>query len=205
MSNLTRRSLLKRSAFSAAAVSIPWTAKSWGQVVGANEDIRIAVLGLNGRGKNHTDAYRGIKGVRLVALCDADEAVLQKEQKRLTSGGKSKSAKPTTKPTTRASEAEGDAAAADKAETTDKPLKLDLYTDLRKLLENKDIDAISIATPNHWHSLAAIWGLAAGKDVYVEKPVSHNVWEGRRLVEASRHYNKICQAGTHSRSSAAIR
>jgi predicted dehydrogenase len=77
------------------------------------------------------------------------------------------------------------------------------YTDLRKLLENKDIDAVSIATPNHWHSLASIWAMQAGKDVYVEKPVSHNVWEGRQMVKCARKYGKIVQTGTQSRSSRA--
>ena len=67
-------------------------------------------------------------------------------------------------------------------------LKVTGYTDIRKLLENKDIDAVSIATPNHWHSLASIWAMQAGKDVYVEKPVSHNVWEGRQMVNAARRY-----------------
>jgi predicted dehydrogenase len=75
------------------------------------------------------------------------------------------------------------------------------YTDIRKLLENKDIDAVSIATPNHWHSLASIWAMQAGKDVYVEKPVSHNVWEGRQMVKAARRYGKMVQTGTQSRSS----
>src|SRR5271163_3981460 len=78
------------------------------------------------------------------------------------------------------------------------------YGDIRKLLEDKDIDAVSIATPNHWHSLAAIWAIQAGKDVYVEKPVSHEVWEGRQLVKAARKYNRIVQAGTQSRSSPAL-
>lgn len=76
---------------------------------------------------------------------------------------------------------------------------------MRRLIESKNIDAVSIATPNHWHSLAAIWAIQAGKDVYVEKPVSHNVWEGRKLVEAARKYKKIVQTGTQSRSSFAIR
>lgn len=75
------------------------------------------------------------------------------------------------------------------------------YTDLRKLLENKDIDAVSIATPNHWHSLASIWAMQAGKDVYVEKPVSHNVWEGRQMVKWARKLGKIVQTGTQARSS----
>ncbi len=80
-------------------------------------------------------------------------------------------------------------------------LKVTGYTDLRKLLENKDIDAVSIATPNHWHALATIWAVQAGKDVYVEKPVSHCVWEGRQMVKAARKYSKIVQTGTQSRSS----
>ena len=74
------------------------------------------------------------------------------------------------------------------------------YADLRKLLDDKSIDAISIATPNHWHSLMAIWGCQAGKDVYVEKPCSHNWWEGKQLVEAAAKYNRIVQHGTQSRS-----
>src|SRR5882762_4463297 len=74
------------------------------------------------------------------------------------------------------------------------------YVDVRKLLEDKDIDAISIATPNHWHSLMAIWGCQAGKDVYVEKPCSHNTFEGRQLVRAVEKYNRICQHGSQSRS-----
>ncbi len=72
--------------------------------------------------------------------------------------------------------------------------------DIRRLLDDKSIDAISIATPNHWHALATIWACQAGKDVYVEKPVSHNVSEGRRMVEAARKYDRIVQTGTQCRS-----
>jgi predicted dehydrogenase len=79
--------------------------------------------------------------------------------------------------------------------------KVETYVDIRKLLENKDIDAISIATPNHWHSLATIWACQAGKDVYVEKPCSHNPFEGRKCMEAARKYSRIVQHGTQSRSS----
>jgi predicted dehydrogenase len=78
------------------------------------------------------------------------------------------------------------------------------YVDVRKLLEDKDIDAISIATPNHWHSLMAIWACQAGKDVYVEKPCSHNSFEGRQLVRAVKKYNRICQHGSQSRSNPGI-
>jgi predicted dehydrogenase len=83
--------------------------------------------------------------------------------------------------------------------------RVETYLDIRKMLEDKNIDAVTIATPNHWHALAAIWAVQAGKDVYVEKPVSHNVWEGRKIVEAARKYNRIVQTGTQSRSSQAIR
>jgi predicted dehydrogenase len=78
-------------------------------------------------------------------------------------------------------------------------------TDLRRIMENKDIHVVSIATPNHWHALAAIWAIQAGKDVYVEKPVSHNVSEGRRIVEFARKNNKMCQAGTQIRSAPGVR
>ena len=77
--------------------------------------------------------------------------------------------------------------------------------DLRRVMEDKSIDIISTATPNHWHSLIAIWAMQNGKDVYVEKPVSHNVSEGRRMVEAARHYNRICQTGTQIRSSTGMK
>src|SRR5579862_4503739 len=82
--------------------------------------------------------------------------------------------------------------------------KVKTYTDVRKLLEDKSVDAISIATPNHWHSLIGIWGCQAGKDVYVEKPCSHNWWEGRQLVAAAKKYDRIVQHGTNSRSGDAI-
>jgi len=87
----------------------------------------------------------------------------------------------------------------------EKGVKIDPYKDVRKLLESKNVDAVSIATPNHWHSLMAIWAIQAGKDVYVEKPLSHNVWEGRKVVEAARKYHRIVQAGTQSRSSQGIK
>lgn len=79
------------------------------------------------------------------------------------------------------------------------------YTDLRRLLESKEIDAVMIATPNHWHTLVAIWGMQAGKDIYVEKPVSHTLWEGRQLVAAAAKYNRIVQSGTQSRSSGGLK
>ena len=77
--------------------------------------------------------------------------------------------------------------------------------DLRRTLDDKDIDAVAIATPDHWHALAAIWACQAGKHVYVEKPCSHNIWEGRKMVEAARRYNRIVQAGFQNRSIANVR
>ena len=77
--------------------------------------------------------------------------------------------------------------------------------DLRRVLDDKDIDAVVIAAPNHWHALATIWALQAGKHVYVEKPASHTVWEGRRMVEAASRYDRIVQVGTMNRSRPAVR
>jgi len=95
---------------------------------------------------------------------------------------------------------------ADRAQQFEKRYnrKVDTVVDMRRLFERKDIDAVSIATPNHWHSLAAIWACQAGKDVYVEKPGSHNIWEGRKLVEAAHKYNRIVQHGVQLRSSEAV-
>jgi len=77
--------------------------------------------------------------------------------------------------------------------------------DLRRVLDDRDIDAVVIATPNHWHALATIWALQAGKHVYVEKPSSHTVWEGRQMIEATARYRKIVQVGTMNRSRPAVR
>ncbi len=169
MNPISRRSFLQRTALASAALGLP--ASSWSQVAGANNDIRMAVVGFHGRGKDHINSITKLKGVRLVALCDVDKNVLDKEAVGLKAGG----------------------------------IPVESYTDIRKLLENKNVDAISIATPNHWHALAAIWGIQAGKDVYVEKPVSHNIWEGGQIVAAARKYSKIVQCGTQARSSTAIK
>ncbi|MEA3213261.1 MAG: hypothetical protein QOE70_6318 [Chthoniobacter sp.] len=165
---LNRRSFLKSTLAATAALSLP--ARLRAAADGANSDIRIAVVGFNGRGQSHIDGYLGLKGVRIVALCDVDKGVLEKGIARLK--GKNQ-------------EVEG-------------------YADIRKLLESKEIDAVSIATPNHWHSLGAIWAIQAGKDVYVEKPVSHNVWEGRQLVKAADAHQRIVQMGVQSRSGAGL-
>lgn len=174
MKQFTRRSFLKSSILTTASVGLlPTLAAdtSTRRVLGANDDIRYAVVGFNGRGKDHLKEMSQVKGTRLVALCDVDQNVLNREK-----------------------------AACDK-----RGEQVQGYTDIRRLLEDKDVDVITIATPNHWHSLAAIWGVQAGKDVYVEKPVSHNVWEGRQLVNAARKYNAIVQTGTQCRSNPGMR
>jgi predicted dehydrogenase len=167
MSSVSRRSFIKTSAVVVAGASL--SAKSWGQVLGSNSDIRVAVIGLNGRGKDHLESLSKISGVRVVALCDVDSAVLDKVKPTVNGGS------------------------------------VTTYRDIRQLLASKDVDAVTIATPNHWHSLAAIWAMQAGKDVYVEKPVCHNIWEGRQLVAASRKYKRVIQAGTQIRSSEGVR
>jgi predicted dehydrogenase len=79
------------------------------------------------------------------------------------------------------------------------------YRDMRQLFDDKEVDAVSFATPNHWHALCGIWAMQAGKHAYIEKPCSHNIWEGRQLVKAARKYNRMCQHGTQARSCPAVR
>jgi len=160
---LRRREFLKTSLLATTALTA-MPARLWAAVNGANSDVRVAVVGLNGRGGGHISEYRKIKGVRIAALCDVDLRVLEAKGKSVPEAMK--------------------------------------FQDIRKLLESKEIDAISIATTNHWHALMTIWACQAGKDVYVEKPCSHNVFEGRQSVEAARKYNRIVQHGTQKRGSA---
>lgn len=169
MPKLNRRKFLQQSLFTGAALHLP--ASSWSRVLGANDAIRVAVIGFNGQGRSHIRAFSAMEGVQLTALCDADSQVVEREAENLRKAGKT----------------------------------VECYTDLRKVLDDKNIDAISTATPNHWHALISVWACQAGKDVYVEKPVSHNVWEGRKIVEAARKYDRIVQTGTQSRSSPALR
>jgi predicted dehydrogenase len=77
--------------------------------------------------------------------------------------------------------------------------------DLRRVLDDKDIDGVLVATPNHWHALATVWALQAGKHVFVEKPASHTVWEGRKMMEAVAKYNRLVQVGTMNRSRRLVR
>ncbi|MCP4643272.1 MAG: Gfo/Idh/MocA family oxidoreductase, partial [bacterium] len=77
--------------------------------------------------------------------------------------------------------------------------------DMRRILEDKDVDGVIVATPEHWHGLATVWACQAGKDVYVEKTPAHNIWEGRKMVEAARKYKRVVQVGTQNRSAAYLK
>lgn len=163
-----RRSFLATSGAIGSAILLPHSS-----VYGANDRLRIAVAGLNGRGKSHIDGWLGQDNVEIAYVIDPDEKVLGRtvELVQEKSGGKSN------------------------------PKGV---ADVRKALDDKTLDAISVATPNHWHSLITIWAAQAGKHVYVEKPMSHDVAEGRICVEAQKKYGVVVQHGTQSRSSAKI-
>ena len=137
------------------------------RVLGANSDIRVAVIGTGWMGGLHCKQLKHISGVRTVALSDAD---LQRMDE--------------------------DAQVFDQ-----EPHK---HQDFRRVLDDKNIDAVIIATPNHWHCSMAIMACQAGKHVYVQKPVSHCIWEGRKMVEAARKYDRLVQAGTQHRSDPAV-
>jgi hypothetical protein len=171
MKNITRRSFIRQSTTVAAgagvAAALPSSPRA--RPIGANDDIRVAVVGLGGQGRNHVKRFNEMKGVRVVALCDPDRKRMQEAAELL----------------------EGQ--------------KFDTYVDYRKLLENKDIDAVSTASCNHWHAPVTVWGCEAGKDVFVEKPVSHTVWEGQQMIKAARKHNRIVQSGMQLRSDRGVR
>ncbi|HEU4753610.1 MAG TPA: Gfo/Idh/MocA family oxidoreductase, partial [Armatimonadota bacterium] len=175
MSKLTRRELLEDALWAATVAATAGAAQGrvWaqqanpGRKIGPNDQVRIAVIGVRGRGRDHLAGYAKLPDVQIAAVCDTDLNVVPDALKIVTKAGR-----PEPK----------------------------VVQDLRRIMDDPSIDAVSIATPNHWHSLAGIWAMQAGKDVYVEKPVSHNVHEGRVLVDTARKYKRICQAGTQIRS-----
>ena len=140
---------------------------------GANDRVRIAVAGLNGRGQSHLNGWSKAENVEVAYVADPDERVLSRTMNGL-------------------------------EKRTEGKLTTKGIRDIREALDDKTVDAISIATPNHWHSLLTIWGAQAGKHVYVEKPMSHDVAEGRIAVEAQKKYGVVVQHGTQRRSDAGI-
>jgi len=168
MSRISRRTFVQGSAAGAGLI-LTGTAAS-GAVQGANDRIRIAVVGVNGRGKAHIGGWLGQENVEIAYLVDPDERILAGGLKSL-------------------------------EDKVDGKYKVKGVKDLREALDDPNLDAISIASPNHWHSLQTIWGAQAGKHVYVEKPMSHDVGEGRVAVEAQKKYGVVIQHGTQGRSS----
>jgi predicted dehydrogenase len=154
------------------AAGAAFTAASYAKIMGANDDVRVAVVGFHGQGKGHIKGFhRPGAGSRVVALCDTDEKVLQ--------GGE--------------------------AEFKQRGERVATFIDFRKLMEDKNIDVVSIATPEHQHITVAAHAVLAGKDAYVEKPLSHTIAEGRYFNELARKHNRIIQHGTQSRSTEGVR
>ncbi|HEX4750858.1 MAG TPA: Gfo/Idh/MocA family oxidoreductase [Bryobacteraceae bacterium] len=166
---ISRRGFVNTVVAGAAGLAIAPTAKSYGRIVGANDRVNFAVIGLHSRAYAHLSSLKANeKCANITHVCDVDSNTLTKFAAAVQ---KSFGAMP----------------------ATDK--------DFRNLLAAKDVDAITIATPDHWHAPMAIDGLQAGKHVYVEKPCSHNPAEGALLVAAQRKYGKLVQMGTQRRSS----
>jgi predicted dehydrogenase len=178
---ISRRDFTTRLGAAAAGIAVggeffhPTTARAQGRVLGANDKVVVANIGVRGQGNSLKRGFAQLKNVEVKTICDIDANLADA---RINDANVLKTV-PTFKP--------------------------GFVQDLRRVLEDKDVDAVIIATPNHWHALATNWALQAGKHVYVEKPASHTVWEGRKMVEAARHYSKIVQTGTMNRSRPAVR
>ncbi len=163
MGAITRRGFLKGTVMAGAVMALPSS-----RVRGANDRIRVGLIGCGGRGVGaHLPGFASQAGVVVVAVSDPDSQRT---------------------------------AAAAKTIETKYGYKADQYADMRKLLDRKDIDVIANATQNYWHGLSTIWTCQAGKHTYVEKPLSHFIWEGRQMVNAARKYHRIAQCGTQHRS-----
>ncbi len=167
---ISRRSFTTTTSLAAAAV----VAGGARRVLGANDRVVLASIGIRGQGNALKQGFARLPGVEIKTLCDVDENLFASRANDPELAGL----------------------------TTFKP---GYQKDLRRLLEDKDVDGVIVATPNHWHALATIWALQAGKHVYVEKPSSYTLWEGRQMVEAARRYGKLVQVGTMNRSRPAVR
>jgi predicted dehydrogenase len=155
-------------------------ARSTGRIIGANDRVVVASIGIRGQGNSLKRGFATLKNVEIKTLCDVDENL--------------------------AAERINDARTIEEAKKKGAlPFEPKYVQDLRRVMEDKDIDAVVIATPNHWHALATSWALQNGKHVYVEKPSTYTVWEGRNMVQAAAHFKKIVQVGTMNRSRTAVR
>ena len=169
MTTLDRRRFLQASAASVAALPALTAA---GAADKPHDKIRLAVLGVNGRGLGLLRGFSSFEDVEIAYVCDPDSNVVPRALKGVHSRQK------------RAPQ---------------------VVQDFRRALEDKDVTGVVVATPDHWHALATVWACQAGKHVYCEKPVSHNLIEGRRMVEAARKYDRVVQVGTQRRSGAHFR
>jgi predicted dehydrogenase len=167
---VTRREFIKRSSQTTAAAVAASTVYGPfipGKVLGANDQVNLACIGVRGQGGSHVDGFSKLKGVKLKTICDVDENVFPKRLKDV-------------------QDAHGYAPATE--------------WDMRRVFDDKEIDAVTFATPNHWHALGTIWACQAKKQVYVEKPSCWSVWEGRQMVYAARANNVLVQVGFQNRS-----
>lgn len=169
----SRRTFIKKTAIGTAGISMGLSAasaSSYGRILGSNDRVNMAVVGLRGRGKNLMSSFSQMyeNGVFVKTVCDVDTQFFEESREIVAENQKGN------KPGT--------------------------VQDMRMIFEDPDIDAVVMTTPNHWHALGTIWACQAGKDVYVEKPSSHNIWEGRKIVEAARKYGRVVQVGFQNRS-----
>ncbi|MCD4711132.1 MAG: Gfo/Idh/MocA family oxidoreductase [Bacteroidales bacterium] len=168
-----RRTFIKKTAIGTAGVSVGLTAmsaKSYGRILGANDRINMGVIGLRGRGKDLMRGFSGMFSDNVYVKTVCDVDSQYHEPSRELVAENQKGKKP------------------------------DAVQDMRKVFEDPEIDAVAMAIPNHWHALGTVWACQAGKHVYVEKPSSHNIWEGRKMVEAARKYKRLVQVGFQNRS-----
>jgi predicted dehydrogenase len=147
------------------------TAAQAARVMGANDRIQAAIVGLGGRGQDHIKTYLTLPEANIAALCDVNQEALERAQATVQRAGHNKP--------------KG-------------------YADMREVFADKNVDAVSMPLPNHWHALSTIWACQAGKDVYVEKPACHNVFEGLKMIEAARKYQRMVQIGSQGRSSPSL-
>lgn len=188
MSNgVTRRKFLRNSTMAAGAMALATSAgraqdtpaaKPARRTIGANEKFNVALVGCGGMGSYKLCNFMASNQCNLVALCDVDKSHL--EDKNVMAPAPAVKGAP---------EAMAAALAG----------KVDRVTDYRKVMDNKDVDIVIVATPDHWHAAPMMLAVAAGKDVYCEKPCCHNVREGRAMVDAARKYGAVVQVGTHQR------
>jgi predicted dehydrogenase len=182
MSNAcNRRDFTKAALTGAAAVSMPAVARA-GRVIGANDRVRIGCIGVGYRGVQVLFAFGAHKDAEIAALCDVYEPYLNGQFDKIHPHFKKLGyVVPKRLP--------------------DLAGPVQRHTDFRRVLDQKDLDAVIIATPDHWHAVQTILACEAGKDVYIEKPLSFTIREGRRMVEAARRHDRVVQVGTQRRSS----